>query len=429
MYGLLNSFQKTMLQWNDPQAYNAVHVLRIYEDFEFEKLRRAVNATLEAQGVTGLSLDRRLGTYRYEGGPARCEVKLIKDPEKDPHLALASEIERQLNSTFSYAESFDPFRFFVVPCEDSFFLGICYFHAVADALSIVPLMRDIFSRYGDRGAECCETFDLYPGRFDRLLRHPAPLLRKLASLPSYVRTMNTSCRAPYLDINDSHVGYAQLCLGPEKLHCLSKTAQSWELTVNDLMLALMMKCFSPMCLNRTRESRGKISLGCIVSTRKDLHFEDRHKFGLFLGSFIVSHEVPEGISLMDLARDIRRQTLAIKKGRLYLAVPLELAFGRFMFSLFPREGKKKFYQKYYPLWGGIANINLDCLWKPQPGEKPIDYLRAVSPGPTIPFVLSFTTVREAVNISLTFRSSFFSPRQIEKIKTRFLDTIDGIARQ
>ena len=122
---------------------------------------------------------------------------------------------------------------------------------------------------------------------------------------------------------------------------------------------------------------------------------------------------------MDLARDIRRQTLAVKNGRLYLAAPLELAFGRFMFSLYSTERKKKFYQKHYPLWGGLANINLNSLWEQQPCEGPIDYFRAVSTGPTTPFVLSFTTVREAVNISLTWRSTFFSPQQIRRTQNPF----------
>lgn len=427
MSGRLNSFQKTMLQWCDLHSYNAVHVLRIHESLEFEKLRRAVNTTLEAQGLTGLSLDRSRGTYCYEAGPACCEIKLINDA--NPDSALASEIERQLNSAFSYIESFDPFRFFAVPYENSFSLGIGYFHPAADAISIVRLMRDIFARYGGRGAECRETFDLYPGRCDRLLRHPALLVRKLASLRSHVRNMNTSCRAPYRDIHDFHVGYAQLCLGPEKLRSMMKTARSWDLTVTDLVLALMMKCFSPLCLSRTGQKRRKISLGCIVNTRNDLRPENRHRFGLFLGSYVVSHEVPEEIGLMDLAQDIRRQTLAVKNGRLYLATPLELAFGRFVFSLYSTERRKKFYQKHYPLWGGIANINLNALWEQHPGDKPIDYFRAVSTGPTTPFVLSFTTVREAVNISLTWRSTVFSPQQIEEFKTRFLDSLDGIACQ
>ncbi len=427
MSGRLNSFQKTMLQWNDLHPYNAVHVLRIHESLEFEKLHRAVNTTLEAQGLTGLSLDRSRGTYHYEVGPAHCEIRLINDA--NPHSALASEIERQLNTAFSYIESFDPFRFFAVPDENSFSLGIGYFHPVADALSIVRLMRDVFARYEGQGAECRETFDLYPGRCDGLLRHPVLLVRKLASLRSHVRNMNTSCRAPCHDIHDSHVRYTPLCLGPEKLHFLMKTARSWGLTVNDLLLALMMKCFSPLCLNRTQQKRSKISIGCIVNTRNDLRPGNQHKFGLFLGSFVVSHKVPEEISLMDLAKDIRRQTLAVKNGRLYLAAPLEMAFGRFMFSLHSTERRKKFYQKHYPLWGGIANINLNSIWEQQPGERPIDYFRAVSTGPATPFVLSFTTVREAVNISLTWRSTFFSPSQIEELKTRFLDTLNRIACQ
>ncbi len=425
MSGRLNSFQKTMLQWNDLYPYNAVHVLRVHDNLEFEKLRRAVNTTLEAQGLTSLTLDRSRGAYRYDAGPARCEIKLING--EDPQAALASQVELQLNSAFSYIESFDPFRFFVIPYENSFSLGIGYFHPVADALSIVSLMRDVFARYRGHGDRPRETFDLYPGRHDRLLRHPALLARKLVSLPSHIRNMSASFRAPIRDIDDSQVRYAPLCLGPEKLHCLLKTARSWALTVNDLLLALMMKSLSPMCLNRTRHKRRKISLGSIVNTRNDLRLGNRRKFGVFLGSFVVSHEVPEGMSLMDLAKDIRRQTLAVKNGRLYLAAPLDLAFGRFMYSLFSMERRKKFYQKYHPLWGGIANINLNPLWDRQPGERPIDYLRAVSPGPTIPFVLSFTTVGEVVNISLTWRSAVFSSLQIEELKTRFLDTLNRIS--
>jgi hypothetical protein len=416
-----------MLQWNDLHPYNAVNVLRIYESFEFEKLRRAVNTTLEAQGLTGLSLDRSRGTYRYEGGPARCEIKLIND--ENPQSALASQIERQLNSAFLHIESFDPFRFFVVPDGNSFSLGICWFHPIADVHSIVRLTRDIFARYGGREPGCRETFDLYPGRYSGPLSHPALLVRRLASLPSYVRNMHTSYRVPFRDIDDSQVRYTPICLGSEKLHCLVKTARSWDLTVNDLLLALTMKCLPLLCWNPARQNRPKISIGNIVNTRNDLRLGKQHKFGVFLGSFVVSHEVPEGASLMDLARDIRRQTLAIKKDRLYLATTLDLAFGRFMLSFFSTKRKKKFYQKYYPLLGGITNINLNSLWEQQPGERPIDFFRAVSPGPTTPFILNLTTVREAVNISMTWRPAFFTAKEIQGLKDRFFEALNRIACQ
>ena len=162
-----------------------------------------------------------------------------------------------------------------------------------------------------------------------------------------------------------------------------------------------------------------ISVGCIVNIRKDLALGTRRTFGLFLGSFVVSHEVPRGISLMDLAQDIRRQTLGIKRRRLYLGTPLELAIARLTFSLFSTSRRKKFYQKNYPLWGGVTNMNLNSLWAQPPGERPIDYFRAVSTGPATPLVLSVTTVRDVVNIGLTYRSTVFSAAEIEQLKTNF----------
>ena len=169
-----------------------------------------------------------------------------------------------------------------------------------------------------------------------------------------------------------------------------------------------------------------ISVGCIVNIRKDLALGNRRTFGLFLGSFVVSHEVPRGISLLDLAMDIRRQTLEIKRGRFYLGTPLELAVARFTFSLFSTPRRKKFYQKNYPLCGGATNMNLNSLWAQAPGEKPIDYFRAVSTGPATPLVLSMTTARDVVNIGLTYRSTVFSGAEIEQLKTDFLASLSTL---
>ena len=92
-----------------------------------------------------------------------------------------------------------------------------------------------------------------------------------------------------------------------------------------------------------------------------------------------------------------------------------------MLSLFSTERRKKFYQKHYPLWGGITNMNINSLWEQPPAESPIDYFRAVSTGPATPLVLSVTTVGDAMNIGLTSRSTVFSAPEIERVKSYFLD--------
>ena len=94
-------------------------------------------------------------------------------------------MERQLNTLFAQKERFTPFRFIVVAVKDSFSLGLVYFHPVADAESVVFLLKDMVETYrGTGNPGRVNPVERYPARRDNLLRHhPGVLARKLASLP------------------------------------------------------------------------------------------------------------------------------------------------------------------------------------------------------------------------------------------------------
>jgi hypothetical protein len=83
------------------------------------------------------------------------------------------------------------------------------------------------------------------------------------------------------------------------------------------------------------------------------------------------------------------------------------------------------YAKYYPLWGGVTNMHLDALWKPQEGERPLDYFRAGSTGPVTPLVLAVTTVNDTVTIGISYRSTVFSTADMELLKNDFLDALNA----
>jgi hypothetical protein len=313
MQGKLNIFQRTMLQWNDMHPFNAVHVARISGTLDLKRLTQAISGTLETCGLAGLRLDRGQGRYEYNLGRPHCEIRTLPDLE-NRQSSLAAEITRQLNTGFAVDERFVPFRFFVNPDQNSFSLGLAYFHAVADAESVVALMKTIVETYqGKGGLALSNTFDLYPARRDRLLRHhPGLLARKLIALPSHIKDIRTSCRPPLRDAQNMLNGLSFLSLGPDALGSLRQAGKSWGVTLNDLFLALLMKCFSPLAVPRARGPRRRqISLGSIVNLRKDLNLDSERTFGLFLGSFVVSHEVPNGLALPELAQDIRRQTARI----------------------------------------------------------------------------------------------------------------------
>lgn len=168
-------------------------------------------------------------------------------------------------------------------------------------------------------------------------------------------------------------------------------------------------------------------MGCIVNLRRELGIDSGRTFGLFLGSFTVTHALQESITLRDLAGDIRQQTLGIKGKQLYLATPMELGLGRFVLGFFSPEQRKKFYQKNYPLWGGLTNMNLNSLWGQSKDDGAMDYYRGVSTGPVTPLVFSVTTFGDHANVGLSFRRTVFSPENIDGVKQSFLEQLDQLA--
>ena len=410
-----------MLQWNELHPYSAIHVVRIAGPLEGARLRTCINTTLEMRGLSRLNLDVRHGTYQYEGGPSDCDLQTIND-SPDTFGALVAEMQRQLNLPFIHTDAFRPFRFLVAPSGDSFFLGLVYFHAVADAGSVVLLLKEIVDRYLEKHASMSSAVpELYPdGRAHLLGRHPMVVARRLLGLPAQIRRLRQSHRAGYRDAGDMTNGFTCFVVSPEELRPLVAAAKSWEVTVNDIFMALLMKSLSPRAAARQRSrQRRKISLGCIVNLRKDLAVDSRRTFGLFLGSFTVSHEVPDEMSLRELAGDVARQTSLIKRHKLYLGSPLELGLARLALKFFSPARRKTFYPKNYPLWGGVTNMNLNSLWEQDGGPPPLDYFRAVSTGPVTPLVLSVTTVGDRANIGLSFRTTVFSAADMETLERHF----------
>jgi hypothetical protein len=411
--GKFNILQKTMLQWNEVHPYNAFHAVRIQHQLDRVRLSAVIDTLLEHYGLTGLTLDKSKGTYQYLGGPVHTEIRII-EADDHTHEALRHEVETQINSPFADDGVVNPFRFFVIPERGSFYLGMTYFHCIAGAESIVFLMKGIVNMYLQRKPEGFRRqLNLYPKKKSI---YPSSLIRTLTTLPSHVRDMRKAFRPGYRTPHDRHNGFSFFSLGPDEFTALVRTAKSWSVTLNDIFLALLMKSLSPLASGRFRAGRRRhIAVGSIVNIRKDLGIDSRDTFGLFLGSFIVSHDVPKGISLEELAKDVHRQTETIKRYKLYLRTPIELFFAQILLSLLSPYRQKMFFQKYYPLWGGITNMNMNLLWKQDESEKPIDYFRAVSTGPVTPLVLSITTAGDRVNVGLTYNTAVFTEQDVAVI--------------
>src|SRR4051812_36861364 len=146
MQSRLNTMQKSMVQWNEMHPYSAVHVVKLRSILDQSRLRTCINTTIERRGLSSLTLDPNLSSFEYAGGPADCDLLILAGSD-EPLPLLVSEMERQLNLPFPSIRAFCPFRFLVAPAGDCFFLGLVYFHAAADAESVVRLLQDIVAAY------------------------------------------------------------------------------------------------------------------------------------------------------------------------------------------------------------------------------------------------------------------------------------------
>jgi NRPS condensation-like uncharacterized protein len=430
MKGRFNTFQRTILLWNDIHPYNAVNVVRIPHHLDMARLKDNIERHLEYSGLSGLILDRDRKRFEYYRDRKDIEIKTI-ETDDDTSSALSREIQRQINTPFNKDGRIKPFRFFLLREEDSFYLGLVYFHLISADDSIIFLLKNIVNSYAGYLNPCLNMpLELYPRRYRHLLPFTIKtVLGWIFTFPAYIATMRKSFRPKYSDIKDHNLGFHYFRIESQQFLFLVKTARKWGVTLNDMFLAILLKILSPRTEKRSRSRRRRnVSLASIVNIRKDLSIDNPALFGIFLGYFSVSHSMPDGIQLEKLAKDIHGQTDKIKKHKLYLRAIFELWAALILISSFFKKRQNRFYPKYYPLLGSLTNINLNVLWKESDGRIS-DYIRAVSTGPVSPVVFSFTTVNDIINVGVSFRKTVFSDTDIKNLISdflRYIDTLRGI---
>jgi hypothetical protein len=425
--GRLNIFQRAMLRWDDIHPYNAAHVLRVAAPLDESRLQASLEATLTAAGLGRLSIAAHERGFEYEATPGEIHIRRLA-AGGEAREAVAAEIQAQLNTPFDRRAPFLPFRFFVLPEGGGFFLGLVYFHPAADGEAVMHLLRRLMQSYLGAGATDM-ALDLYPRRHDRWYRQsPGLLARKFASLWRLMRNMRRSRRTPNPQRSDAQNTVTFFSLTPAELAALARAGKAWNATLNDVFLALLLRSLLRLLARQPPPARRPwLSIGCIVNLRRELGLDGPRTFGLFLGSFFITHRGTAEIALPELLAGVREQTARIKRHRLFLGAPLEMAFARWWLGFLDRERRARFYQKHFPLWAGISNMNLNPLWPDRAGGPVREYFRAVSTGPVTPLVLSLTSFGDTTHVGVSYRSEIYSPADIEVVKRSFLEGVRELA--
>jgi hypothetical protein len=417
--GRLNLFQASMLRWRDLHPYSAVHVVRIERPLDAARLSATLDGELRARGLTGLALDIGRERFEYTGGPADIALRVM-DGGGEPLGVVLDAIRRELNEPFAREGRVNPFRFFCVDERTSFYLGLGYDHVVAGGDSIVVLLQGIAARYaGDPAASApARAFDRYPPTYGRLFfGHAATLLRGIPFLHAMAASCRRSVRPAYPYGDDPGNGFAYRRLAPPEVKALVDAARAWNVTVNDMLLAILLEVLEPFVGKRPpAQARNEVAVASILNLRRDLGVDPNLTFGQFLSSFRLSHPLPPGTSLERLARDVGAETSRIKREKLYLQSLLAIAASGALWRLLSPDRRRRFYAKNYPVWGAITMLNVNTLWAAAGGRMPPpEYLRAVSTGPLAPVVMAVTTAGDLMHLGISYRSAAFTAADIDKM--------------
>lgn len=430
MKGKLNLFQAAMVRWREMHPYNAVHVVHVSRPFDATRLQASIRRQLEELGLTGLSLDPRRMRFEWSGGAAATTLAVLVGGT-DPLATVHGEVERQLNLAFPAGGRLDPFRFFVVADEASFHLGIAYDHFIAGGDSIVLLLQHFVEDYcGIAGFDPPSPRPvLYPPKYGRLFaRQAIPLVKGLASLRHLVASCRRSVRPHYARGGDGYNGVAFFRLDSAEHANVARTAHAWGMTQNDLLLSILLRILSPRVAERRQAKRRReLAVASIVNVRRDFGAKAAHGFVPLLASFRIAHPVPPDMGLRELAGFVHAESSRVKRGKLYLQTLLAIGLSGLQWRFLSVEQRQGFHAKNYAVWAGVTPLQLDALW-PAARTYPfrIEYVRAVATGPLSPIVVAPTTLGDAVQIALSFRTAALDRERVDGIIADIIDCIRSL---
>ncbi len=419
-----------MLRWRALHPYSAVHAVRIDRPLDAKRLSVVIDGELEALGLTGLTLDAARERFEYAGGPSHAPLAVVSAGD-DPLQTLTREIERELNAPFPADGPLVPFRFVAIDARTSFHLALTYDHWIAAADSIVVLLKGLRDAYTGEAAPRASPLLLYPATTRRLFRvHAGAAIRGLRRMRDIAAAARRSVRARYPGGADPRNGFAYCRVEAPDFAAAVRASKGWGVTVNDLLLAVLMQALDPLVGERLSDKRRhELAVASIVNIRHDFGYDAMTTFGQFLSSFRVSHPLPPGIELRQLAREIHAETARIKEERLYLQTLLAIASIGAVWRLLSPAQRHGFHAKHYPVWGAISMMNVDAQWQEAGGElPPPEYLRAVSTGPLAPLVIAATTSAGVLHAGLSYRTAAFAPDVVAGIAAGIRERITQLGR-
>jgi hypothetical protein len=425
-----------MLQWSELHPYNAAHTYRISGPLSLQSLRQAIQDAFDHNGLGVAEIDPNGVWYRYEVEdlPHPPEIEVVAG-EESPENRLAAHMTKELNRPFERPRC-RPFRFSVVDAgPTSHYVSLIYDHWAADSVGARLVMRHVLGRYLDLDIpENEEPLDLYPGTYREVFAHRLqghhlawPMLR---SMRSWLDNRST-WRVAYASARQIATGYALHPVRPGAVQDIRQFARENEASVNDVFLAALCRAMAPFLPKRSAKAKSHdMTLGTIVDTRADASEDLSESLGTFLGYYLVRVAGDGNVGLDELTRRIAVVTSGKKQRRSYLDSAVNLRMASAIWPRLKPESRAHFARQALPLTAGISNVHLRGTWIERQGAgRILDFSRAASNGPSLPLVLSPTTIRDQMNIAVSYRATGFSQSKIDGIMQLFVEQLETLGNQ
>jgi hypothetical protein len=251
--------------------------------------------------------------------------------------------------------------------------------------------------------------------------------RGIRRLPAMAASCRRTIRPRYRSLEDGHNAFTFFMLEPSRYVALRAAAKAWGVTLNDALLALLLLAQDAQMPERDRSKRrSEFAVASIMNLRDAHGLDVQRTFGQFLSSFRLSHPVPPGITLQELAQDVHRATSRIKRERLYLTTLSAIAIDRMLARFQDRQQRLGVYAKSYPVGAGISSLNVNALWRGSGDAAPL-YVRGVPTGPASPLVIAVTTSGDTLCAGVSYRTTAFTADAVARIRDDMIHRIQGLS--
>jgi hypothetical protein len=251
----------------------------------------------------------------------------------------------------------------------------------------------------------------------------AAALRAAADLLAWSVRVKRARRLSSDDYGDLQVDFRYLRLPDGTARQLRAAAGKHGVKVGDLLVHALAETVHQV-MPPAHRRRPDIAIGTIRDTRSLDRVPDFERFGMRLSfaNVICPADCVEDRDrlLARIAAEHRRHRSPAARHARFMEMRLALATGR----LLGRQRLLEFYRKRLPLSAGVSNVDLSQSWvaREHPGEI-AEFFRISPLGPTLPIVVTPTTLGEQFNLAVTWRRQVFPTARAERFIDVFVSSL------